>query len=54
MRIAIDINDVRQCTPIEDDQLEYYVVLTGPSGKSVFEAWKQKLREQTDQPQLQL
>jgi hypothetical protein len=54
MRIAIDINDVTKCTPVKDDQEEFVVVVAGASGKSLYEAWQQKIRDQADQPQFQL
>jgi hypothetical protein len=53
MRIAIDMNDVAACTA-KDEQVEFLVVLTGPSGKAVYEAWQQKQRDQGDHPQLVL
>jgi hypothetical protein len=54
MRIAIDLSDVEMVTSLVDNTEGFVAVLTGASGKAVFEAWKQKMRQDSNQPQLQL
>jgi hypothetical protein len=54
MRIAIDLTDIIELVQSGFDAKVYHVVLQGPSGESLWDAWQQKRQDQDDQPKFQL